>query len=299
VSHPDPSRTGASAAVEAEAESTPCAAPGWRWHVIAAVALIAAAPLNMWGWVESDVIPYGEYAGYITAIEQLRDNLARYGRMPAWLPDQLGGVSHFTSDFKEYVALPFLLWFGSITGYALVLAVARVLAALALYAIVAMLLRSPVAALIAGYAYGFGAIAAHRTTFSGHLDILLSYILLPLAFVVALKALRTKGRTWSVLLGVVVAVQLHTHYLPGLVCALMVGLLWIVRPWCTTSGSRVLAALSARWRSIGPLALAAGVFALLAASQVAWLVLDTPNHALHRPLLVERARGAAGRLRHR
>jgi hypothetical protein len=290
MSHPDSRWPRAAADVKAGVESTSASAAGWRWHLLAAAALLASAPLNMWGWVESDVIPYGEYAGYITAVEQLRDNLARYGRMPSWLPDQLGGVSHFTSDFKEYVALPFFLWFGSTSGYAVVLAVARVLASLALYAIVATLFRSPAAGLIAGYAYGFGAIAAQRTTFSGHLDILLSYILLPLAFAVALKALRTKGRLWSVLLGVVVAVQLHTHYLPGLVCALMVGLLWIVRPWCTEGGGRMLTALSTRWRSIAPLALAAGIFALLAVSRIAWLVLDTPNHALHSPQRVERAR---------
>jgi hypothetical protein len=290
VSPPNPPPPRPAAAAEAGAETIAAAAPGWRWHLVAAVVLIAAVPVNMWGWVESDVIPFGEYAGYITAIEQLRDNLASYGRVPSWLPDQLGGISHFTSDFKEFVALPFLMAFGSITGYAIVLALARVLAAFALYAIIATLFRAPFAGLVAGYAYGFGAIAAHRSTFSGHLDILLSYILVPLAFVVALKTLHTKGRAWAALLGALVATQFSAHYLPGLVCALLVGLLWIGRPWCAASGADALEPLRDRWRALAPLAISVGVFALLAASQIGWLVLDTPNHALHAPQAVERAR---------
>lgn len=290
MTSPNPPPPRPTVAANAGGAAIPGAPPGWPWHLVAAAVLIAAVPLNMSGWVGSDVIPFGEYAGYITAIEQLHDNLARYGRVPSWLPDQLGGISHFTTDFKEFVALPFLIAFGSIAGYATVIALARVLAAYALYAIVATLFRAPLAGIVAGYAYGFGAIAAHRSTFSGHLDILLSYILVPLVFGAALKTLRARRRSWAVLLGALVAVQFAAHYLPGLVCALLVGLLWIGRPWCTAPADEALAAARDRWRAISPLVLSVAVFALLAASQIGWLVLDTPNHALHAPQAVERAR---------
>jgi len=91
-------------------------------------------------------------------------------------------------------------------------------------------------------------------------------------------------------LGVLVAIQFNTHYLPGLVCALVVALLWIGRPWSPASDGDARVAAGDRWRAIGPLALSVGVFALLALSPMAWLALDAPNHALHDPELVELAR---------
>jgi hypothetical protein len=106
--------------------------PRRYWHLAAVVALVAAAPLNMWGWVEKDVIPPADHPGYIAVVQQLWNNLAHYGRVPAWLPDQLGGTSHFTSDLKEFLALPFVLAFGPTHGYFLLLALCKILAAASL-----------------------------------------------------------------------------------------------------------------------------------------------------------------------
>lgn len=265
--------------------------PGPRWLGIAGVALTLAAAINMWGWVGSDAVPLGDHAGYIAAIEHVGSTLERYGRLPRWIPDQLGGTSRFTSAFKELVALPFLLWRGPTSGYALALAVSKILAALALCGLVATLFRSRAAGLLAGYAYGFGAIANHGTAFDGHLDIALSYLLLPLVLISAMQSLRGRGRSWALLLGALIALQIHTHYLPVAACLLTVLLLWALRPWRDApQGGPGAPTPPSPLRAIGILGVAFTAFALLAASQLAWLALDSGHHALRDPALAAQAR---------
>jgi hypothetical protein len=258
---------------------------------VAGVALAAAVPLNMWGWIGNDLIPIGDHAGYIAAIEQLWNNLVNYGRVPPWTPNKAGGVSHFTSDLKEFLALPFVRAVGPTRGYFLTLALCKILAAAALYAVVATLFRSPVAGLTAGYAYGFGAIANYRSGSLGHLDILLSYVLYPLILVVALKTLRTRWRTGPVLLGVLVALQLHISFLPGLLVPLMIALLWLLRPWQRASETTAPRPAAVDfWQQLRSLSLAVAVFAVLSTSQLAWLAFDTANHTPHEPARVEYGR---------
>jgi hypothetical protein len=265
--------------------------PRRHWHLAAVLAFAVAAPLNMWGWVEKDVIPLVDHAGYIAAVQQLWNNLAHYGRVPTWLPDQLGGSSHFTSSLKEFLALPFVAAFGPTHGYFAVLALCKVLAAVSLYAVFAALFRSPAVGLVAGYAYGFGAIGNYRSGLLGNLDILLSYAIYPLVLVAAVRSLRAQRRSWAVGLGTLVALQLHVSLLSGLLLPLMIALLWAMRPWrpppeartrCRTEGG-----LRQQTRS---LSLAVGVFALLSASQTAWLAFDAENHALHVASRVEQGR---------
>ncbi|HEY5658072.1 MAG TPA: hypothetical protein VIY27_09805 [Myxococcota bacterium] len=262
-----------------------------RWHLVAIAALFAAAPLNMGGWIERDLIPIGDHAGYIAAIEQVWNQLVHYGRTPTWIPEQAGGVSNFTSHLKELTTLPLVRALGPTRGYFLALALWKALAGVALYAILTALFRSPATALVAGYAYGFGAIANHTSGALGHLDVLISCALFPLAFAVTVRCLRTRSRGAPLVLGILVSLQLHVSYVPGLVLALMIALLWLLQPWRRSSGARAAPAGAVGFRrQTRCLAQAFAVFAVLSASPLAWLAFDADQHALHEPARVEHGR---------
>jgi hypothetical protein len=71
----------------------------------------------------------------------------------------------------------------------------------------------------------------------------------------------------------------------------MIALLWVLRPWRQPPGSETrLPAESDLRQQTRSLSLAVGVFALLSASQIAWLAFDAKHHSLHVPWRVEQGR---------
>jgi len=251
------------------------------WYGAALIVLSVAAWANMRAWFVQDLLPPGDFAGYASVVEQVRDSLLRYGRVPIWCSDCFGGSSYFVSSLKEYAAFPLALWLDPVLATKLLFLILKLLSALGLYLIFARLFGSPAAGIVAGYAYAFGAWSNHET---GHLDVPFSSALFPLIFLASVGLLARRSLRWAGVLGFLVACQLAINWVQALVCPVLFVTLLAFRPWRSHPGEDDPVAdrgLAARWAlSMGAALL---VFLLFAASQIGWTVADSGNHWLVDP----------------
>jgi hypothetical protein len=248
-----------------------------RWHLAAALLLGGAAVVIMRPWFsEADFLPLGDFPGYVSVVQFVHDALLRDGRVPRWCSRCFGGTTYFVSSFKEYLAFPLALAVGSLWATKTMFLVAKVLAGLATYAIFARLFRAPGAGLVAGYAYGFGASANHQTE---HLDVHVSSVLLPLALLTAVEALRRRRWSWAAGCGVLTACQLATNLVQLPVYAVLSALLLAIRPWRDDPGHEPRPERRP-WSTAG---VGLAVFLVFGASQLAWLAFDLGNHLLIDP----------------
>jgi hypothetical protein len=242
-------------------------------HFAALTVLALAGAWQMRAWFLDAEMPLEDFAGYVAAIEQLRDALLRHGRVPRWCEECLGGTTWFWSSFKETLAFPLAALLDSVLATKLCFFAARLAAGAGLYALVVRGFGSKPAGLLAGYAYAFGAISSHETS---HLDVPVSMAFLPLFFLAALETLQRQSLRAAVALGALTAAVLANSYVQVWLCPLVVAVLLWLRPW------RAAEAGTGGWRA-APLARAAAValavFLLLAASQLAWLFADSGSHA--------------------
>jgi hypothetical protein len=253
-------------------------AVSWRWHAVATLVFAVVAATHMRNWLLLDLMPPGDFAGYAAAIRHVEDSLLSHGRVPAWCSECFGGTTHFVSSFKEYLAFPLAVSVGSVLATKLMFMLMKLGAALGLYAVVVRLFRSPVAGILAGYAYGFGAVANHEAS---HLDVPVSLALVPLVLLASVELLRRRRSSWAIALGALVACQLANNWVQALVSPLVFLMVLVFRPWrgaSVTENSIADRALAARWSLRACLALF--VFFCLASSQVAWWISDGGNHLL-------------------
>jgi hypothetical protein len=240
----------------------------------------------MRAWFTLDLMPPGDFMGYAAVIAYVRDALLRYGRVPMWCSTCFGGTTYFVSSFKEYLAFPFAVGLGPALGTKAMFLLMKVLAASGMYLLHARLFGAPLAGLVAGYAYGFGACANHETE---HLDVPVSQVLFPLIFLAATGMLRERHAKWAVALGFLLACQLWNNMVQASVCVPMVALLAAVRPWREAPGKETPP--SGSQSRVGLLLLVLLVFALVGGAHVAWLAADGGNHYLISP-----EESASGRL---
>ena len=261
--------------------------PAFQRHLAAAGALVLLGLANMWGWLDPDRLPPYDFAGYVTVVQDVHDQVMRYGGMPVWNQKWFSGTTEFMSHFKERLILPLAALFGAFRGTQLAVFLLRVAAGLVMYAAFARYFRAPAVGLICGYAYAFCMSASYS---SENVDVMLSFVLVPLIFICACETFRGRRAGAAVALGVLIACQFSTNLVHSLVTPLMVALVVILRPWQRTRGldnPLVDAALARRWA--GLLALALLFFLLFAASQIAWFASDQQNHSPHQLEYVERS----------
>lgn len=264
---------------------------GVRRNLVVAALLGALGAIHMSGWLDPELLPPDDFAGYVAVAEDTRDQLLRYGGLPAWNPKWFAGTAQYMSHFKERLMLPQVLLFGGLRGTQLSIYLIQVAAGLALFAGCARYLRAPGAGLVCGYAYAFSTFASYSTE---KVDVALSSALLPLVFAAALEMLRRRSAGFAVALGVLTACAFCTNLAHALIAPLAVLLLALLRPWPRPANQadhtpRRLQPrqLALRWAGLASLALA--TFALFAASQIAWFLLDQKHHAPHEPEYVARA----------
>jgi hypothetical protein len=257
--------------------------------VAAALGLLGA--INMWGWLDSELLPPYDFPGYVTVAEDVRNQLLDHGEIPAWNQKWFAGATRFMSSVKECLMLPLVLLFGGLRGVQLAVFLLKLAAAMAMYLGFARGLRAPAAGLVCGYAYAFSIPASYASL---EVDVMFSWVLLPLIFAAALEMFRRRSATAAVALGVLIAIEFCINLVHALVAPLLVLLLALLRPWRRDPseddalfGGRPAARLALRFSGLSGLALA--IFALFAASQIAWFHFDQENHAPHRLAYVEEA----------
>jgi hypothetical protein len=162
-------------------------------------------------------------------------------------------------------------------------AIAKVAAAMILYAWFTHYWRAPMAGILAGWCYAFGAAANHMTR---HLDFAFSSMLVPLVIVAAARAGATLHPAAFALLGALLGVQFSVNYVHG-------GVAWwfaavVVVTVAAGAGrdadSPPAQAGGLRRVAVGVL-VAVLVFVGFAGSQIAWFAADLPNHAVPPPIL--------------
>jgi len=249
---------------------------------VAGLIMSAMALVNMRGWLAGNLLPPHDFAGYVSVVEDVRDTVLRFGYVPTWSSKWFAGSTQFTSTFKELAAFPLAVCLGPFRAVQVMVFLTKVLAALAMYALLVRLFRSPPAGIVAGYAYAFNTPSNYHT--SVQLDASFSYVLFPLIFGVGVELLRRRRAVWAVALGILVACQFSNNHVIAAVCPAIVILLAAFRPWrCLPSKDNPLqkAQLGRSWCAL--LGAALGVFLLFGSSQLAWLAADSSNHALHTP----------------
>ncbi len=251
----------------------------FSWQDLAAVFVLAiGAAVNMRAWFTLELMPAGDFPGYASVIQQVRDWLVRYGRVPSWCSECFGGSAYFVSSLKEVLAFPLASWVEPVLATKLLFLIMKVLAALGLYVVVKRASGTAIAGAIAGYAFGFGACANHE---SEHLDVWISSLLLALAFLASTELLRRRTSGWALALGVVAACQLANNWIQAALLPVVFSLLLAFRPWRRgPSEENPLAEprLAARWLALA--AVAVGTFLAFGASQLAWLAADAGHHQL-------------------
>ncbi len=247
-----------------------------RWHIAAILFFAIAATGHMRAWFVDDLLPPYDFAGYASAVEEVRDVVLAHRSIPSWSSKWFAGTTRFTSSLKELATLPLAVAIGPVAATKLMFLLLAVLSGLVMYWVFATAFHAPFAGVLAGYAYALGMPASYVAA-SGHLDVPVSSCLLPLALVATLRVLQEGGWRWATRLGAILACQLANNHLQVGVSAIMVALLAVLRPWRGDDAS----GQTDRWEGTWRLAAAAVVFLALGLSQLAWLGTDARHHALH------------------
>jgi len=265
------------------------------WHCLALFVFACAAALHTHEWFTGDRMPPGDFPGYAAQVQYVRDALLEYGRVPRWCVECYGGTTNFTSSWKEVLVLPLALAFDPVLATKLAFVLLRVVGAFGLYWLAARELRAPAAGIAAGYAYSWSAIANGEIE---HLDVAAATALLPFVWIAAVEILRNGGARAVIALGLAMAAQFANSWVHAATAPFAVVGLALVRPW------QVADRASAPWRDRAlaqreaqHVLAALAVFAVFAASPIAWLVSDSHNHSLmpaqvteiHRGVYVERS----------
>ena len=248
-----------------------------RWHAAAALFFVLAAILHMRPWLAGDFLPPYDFAGYASAVEEVRDVVLTHRSIPRWSSKWFAGTTRFTSSLKELAALPLAIAVGPVEGTKLMFLLLAALSGLAMYALFVTGFAAPFPGLLAGYAYAFGMPASYVAA-SGHLDVPVSSCLVPLVLIASLRLLGCGGWRWAAGLGAALACQLANNHLQLGVYAILIGLVVVLRPGREHGDDP---AVGARQGAARRLAAAAAVFLALGASQLAWLGADARHHALH------------------
>jgi hypothetical protein len=242
------------------------------------VVIAVMAAINLRGWLLQDKIPRQDFAGYAAAAQYVAESVLDHGLVPVWDGKWFAGTTNFLSSLKEHVALPLVLLAGPVRGLKLMILLAKIAAALALYVIFVRHLGAPLAGLVAAQAYAFAPRANHATQ---RLDVALSYVLLPLVLLVAVDLARRRRPAAAALLGLLIACQVDVNYTQASVGLGMLLVLATLRPWRAEAGTQrdVASAKGAGFL----FTTAMGAFVLFGGSQVAWLATDMSNHAFFSP----------------
>ncbi len=265
------------------------------WHWVALLVFTLAAAIHTWPWFTADRMPPGDFPGYAAQVQYVRDALLEHGRVPRWCVECYGGATHFTASWKEYLVFPLAVAFEPVLATKLAFVLLRLIGAFGLYWLAARELAAPAAGIAAGYAYSYGAIANHEIE---HLDVAVAAALLPYLWICAVELLRRGGARWAIALGVAVACQLANHWVHAVSAPFAVLGLALLRPWRTRGDESTSWRDRALTRRSALRVLAAlAVFAVFAASPIAWLAADARNHSLmpnevtqaHRGIYVERS----------
>jgi hypothetical protein len=247
-------------------------------HVVVMGLLTIAALANAWEWLVGDRMPLGDFPGYAAQIHYVRDALLEHSRVPRWCVECYGGTTNFTSHLDQYLALPFETWSDPVLAGKILTVGLRWLSAVGLYAVVVRFFGSPGAGLIAGYAYGFGAVANHQLE---HLDMAVAAALMPPLLLASVALLDRATLLSMTALGALMALQLQNNWVYALPVPVAVALLFLLRPTRGRSGSE--SSGSDRQRVSRTAAFIAGsllVFTVLSGSQVASVLTDAKNHRL-------------------
>ncbi|HEY5658725.1 MAG TPA: hypothetical protein VIY27_13130 [Myxococcota bacterium] len=262
-----------------------------RRNVAVAALLAVLGAVHMGGWLDPDLLPPYDFAGYVTVAEDVRNQMLRHGEVPDWNPKWFAGSTQHVSHLKERLMLPAVTLFGGLRGVELCTYLLKLAAGLLFYAGFARYLGAPGAGLVCGYAYAFSTFSSYSTQ---KVDVAFSAVLFPLIFAAALEMFRRRSARFAIALGILVACEFSMNLTHALLVPVAVILLALLRPWPRGSAEaeRVRDRLSPRqlalrWSALTSLALA--VFALFAASQIAWFVADQKHHAPHDPEYVARA----------
>jgi len=252
-----------------------------RWHVAALLIFVASAAAVMRGWLMTDLLPVGDFGGYAAVIDNVRDSVLRYGRMPNWNPKWFAGSTYFMSSLKEYASLPVAMWLEPVAATKVMFAALRIASALLMYGLFAHYFRAPIAGIMAGWPYAFGACANHLTR---HLDVAFSSVLFPLVLFATVEAVRQRSALRWATVGALVGCQFCINYNQAMMASLLVGLAAAAEIGSTLdpSATRFTAwrtALVSR-RMAAHVAIAGVVFFFFAGSQIAWFATDLQHHAL-------------------
>lgn len=264
-------------------------APGSRSRAFAQLGaglLLALVTLwHGWEWLDPELLPTGDFPGYSAQVQYVAEALREHGRVPRWCTGCYGGTSNFTSHLKEYLSFPGTLLGGPILGTKLAFLFLKWLSAFGLFALVVRIGAPPAAGLLAGYAYAFGTIANHQLE---HLDVVLGAALWPLLLWAAYELFRRGGTGWALALGGAVALHFINNWVHALAAPVAALAVLAFRPWPEPAEPLRDPALRARW--LRAIAASLLVFAVLSASHVAWLGLDSRHHQLLSPELAETQR---------
>ena len=64
-------------------------------HLSAALVLCGLGLANMHGWLDPDLLPPYDFAGYVTVVEDVRNQVLRHGETPDWNPKWFAGTMAF------------------------------------------------------------------------------------------------------------------------------------------------------------------------------------------------------------
>ena len=123
------------------------------WHSVAIGVMGSLVAIQMRGWLDPELLPAFDFAGYVAVAQDVRDQLFAFGRVPHWNERWFAGTSQYTSHFKELLSLPLVIAFGALRGTQLAVFVLKVAAGLAVYAGFVRYLKAPGVGIAIGVAY--------------------------------------------------------------------------------------------------------------------------------------------------
>ncbi len=227
----------------------------WREHLAVLAVFAALAVVGTWPLAShlSDAVlgPPGDNYEYVYKIWGVKTALLERGQSPLFNPDVFYPAGYDVSLSETTLAnmalaLPFAAFWGEVVAYNAVVLLSFVLSGWAMYCLARYLTGSRLAGAVAGAVFAFSPYRmAHLG--AGHLP-LLGTQWIPLAFLFAERAFRTKavrdGALAGVFLGLTALSSWYYAYMVGLFLALFGALRWAQtrREW---TGRRPLAVLAA------------------------------------------------------
>ncbi|MBS3142083.1 hypothetical protein J4464_01720 [Candidatus Woesearchaeota archaeon] len=182
------------------------------WYCVA-LAVIAIVFLHQYVFLPGDQFSGDLVLFYLSHAELLKESITEYGNfLPLWNPYGFSGMPYYGKANAlgfNYLLGPLLLILTPLAALKISLIIGLILSGITMFLLANHLIKNKEAACIAAFVYMFNGYILVSVFHWGWVPYAYAYPLLPLVILCVLRALKEDFLVWSIVAGLLMAVQIH------------------------------------------------------------------------------------------